>query len=207
MPFSDATESGRSLVRAAFVVSVLSIVWTVLTGCAAVALGVMSGSVVLVAFGAVGALDALGSAALAHHFRHGLRHDVLSQDLERLAHRIVTIGLVVVGVAAVFGGVLRLWLGGARASSDAGTVVAGSSVVVLIVLARRKVVLARKVGSPALRSDGHLSAVGAAQAAVTLVGTLTALVGWHGADPTAAVAVGAVAFSVGVQSWRGESTR
>ena len=202
MPSSDATDGGRSLVRAAFAVSLLSIAWTVLAGSAAVALGLGSGSVVLVAFGAIGFLDALGSAALAYHFRHALRHDVLAEDLERLAHRIVSIGLVVVGGAAVIGGGLRLLLGGVTTSSVAGTVVAGVSVVALSALSRRKVVLARRVGSPALRSDGHLSAVGAAQAAVTLLGTMTALIGWHWADPAAAVAVGVVALSVGVQSWR-----
>lgn len=193
----------RADVRAAFVVSVLSIVWTVLTGTAAVVLGVTSGSVVLIAFGAVGGLDALGSAALAYHFRHVLLHDSFSEELERLAHRIVNIGLVVVGAAAVVGGVLRLVLGGATASSVAGTAIAGVSVIVLIGLSRRKIVLAPKVRSRALRSDGYLSAVGAGQAAVTLLGTLTALIGWHWADPAAAVAVGVVALTVGVQSWRG----
>ena len=189
--------------RAAFVVSLLSIAWTVLTGTAAVALGLTSGSVVLVAFGAVGGLDALGSAALAYHFRHVLRHDAFSDDLERLAHRIVSVGLLIVGAAAVLGGALRLLFGGAAASSIAGTVVAGASIVVLSGLSRRKIVLAPKVRSRALRSDGHLSAVGAAQAAVTLLGTLTALIGWHWADPAAAVGVGVVAVTVGVQSWRG----
>ena len=96
MPSSDITAGGRSPVRgdvrAAFVVSVLSIVWTVLTGSAAVALGVTSGSVVLIAFGAVGGLDALGSAALAEVDEHVPRHDAVAAhlhekngDLERAA--------------------------------------------------------------------------------------------------------------------------
>ncbi|MBV9284574.1 MAG: cation transporter [Acidimicrobiia bacterium] len=120
-----------------------------------------------------------------------------------MAHRIVTVGLVVVGAAAVIGGLLRLLLGGTAESSVAGTVIAGSSVVMLSGLSRRKVVLARDVGSPALRSDGHLSAVGAAQAVVTLLGTVTTLIGWPWADPAAAIAVGVFAMNVGVQSWRG----
>lgn len=202
MPSSDDTDGYRSMVHAAFVASVLSIGWTVVTGSAAVALGFTSGSVVLVAFGAVGGLDALGSAALAYQFRYVLRNDAFSEELERLAHRIVGAGLLVVGAAAVVGGGLRLVRGGAAASSLPGTVIASSSVLVLSALSRRKVVLAPKVRSRALQSDGHLSAVGAGQAAVTLLGTLTALIGWHWADPAAAVAVGVVALTVGVQSWR-----
>ena len=57
----------------------------------------------------------------------------------------------------------------------------------LLILSDRKRTLAARVDSPALRSDGHLSAVGAAQATVTLAGTVTVAVGWRWADPVAAL--------------------
>ena len=46
--------------RSAFVVSLVSVVWTVGSGGAAIALGVASRSAVLVAFGAIGFVDAAG---------------------------------------------------------------------------------------------------------------------------------------------------
>src|SRR5205814_1872304 len=100
--------SSRGDVRAAWLVSVLAVVWTLGSGSAAVAIGVTGGAGVLVAFGAIGFVDALGSAALVYHFRHALRHDVLAEHLERAAHRVVMAGLVSVGVGAVAVSVVRL---------------------------------------------------------------------------------------------------
>lgn len=206
MATDDATRptfeaAARADLRSAWLVSVLSVVWTTVTGSLGVALGVASNSVVLAAFGAVAFLDAIGSVALTYHFRHALRHDTLSERVERLAHRIVTVGLIAVGAAAVVGGVLRLVQGVKAESSVFGIALAACAVVVLAALAHRKRVLAPRVGSPALRSDGHLSAVGAAQAGVTLLGTLAALLNWQWADPAAATVVGVVAICLGVQGW------
>jgi divalent metal cation (Fe/Co/Zn/Cd) transporter len=159
---------------------------------------------VLIAFGGVAFLDAVGSAALAYHFRHVLRKEAWSEHLERLAHRTVTLGLLVVGAAAVVAGAVRLSTSGAAPSSPFGTALAGVSVAVLIVLSRSKHVLARRVPSRALRSDGQLSAVGAAQATVTVLGTFTAAVGWHWADPAAAAVIGAATIMVGATTLRGD---
>jgi divalent metal cation (Fe/Co/Zn/Cd) transporter len=186
-------------------VSLQSVAWTLFAGWGAIVIGVASGSLVLAAFGAVGLVDALGSIALAHHFRHGLRHARLADHLERLAQRIVIAGLLVVGAGALVAGSTRLAHDHRITSPAAGTCLAAASLVILTTLSVRKRRLARLVASSALRSDGHLSAVGAAQAAVTLAGVLTAMIGWRWADPAAAMAVGAVATMVGVHSWRRSS--
>ena len=205
------TESHRSAaqpdpvaVRAAAIVSAQSVLWTLVTGCSAMAIGMTRGSAALAAFGSVGLVDAIGSAALVHHFRHGLRHEVLADHLERIAHRIVIVGLIAVGFGAIITGGFRLAGDHAVEASGVGTVLAAASLVVLIALSRRKQRLATRVASPALRSDGHLSAVGAAQAAVTLAGVVTATMGWRWADPAAAIAVGSVATTVGMVTWRAD---
>lgn len=186
-------------VRSAWLVSVVSVLWTVVTGAAAVAIGVSSGSAVLVAFGAIGFVDAMGSAALVYHFRHGLRHDALADHLEHAAHRVVTVGLFAVGLGAVIVSVARLATGHEGDSPALGAALAAVSLVVLVVLSTRKVAIAARVASPALRADGLLSGVGAAQATVTLVGTLTARwFGWTWMDSVAAIAVGTVAIVVAV---------
>jgi len=86
-------------VRSAWHVSVQSVVWTIASGSGAVAVGLGGGSVALVAFGAIGFVDGVGSAALAYHFRRGLRNEELSHRLERVVHRIVLLGLLLVGLA------------------------------------------------------------------------------------------------------------
>jgi divalent metal cation (Fe/Co/Zn/Cd) transporter len=182
-------------------VSVLSIVWTVCASTLAVALGVSSASVVLVVFGAVGYVDAVGSLALAHHFHHGVRHAELEDRFEQRAHTVVNVGLVAVGVSAVAVGIGRLASGAHGDASTIGAAVAGVSLLALLALSTRKLSVARRVASPALRSDGHLSLVGAGQALVALGGVATTRwFGWHWADAVAAAAVGCVAAALGTRA-------
>ena len=195
----------RSYVRAAWLVSVQSVAWTVVAGSGAVALGLVERSAVLVAFGAIGLVDAVGSTALVHHFSHSARHDEFSEHLERRAHRIVLVGMFGVGSVVIVGSTARLVTGASSHSSMAGVVLAAASLVVLLALSARKRSLATVVSSGALRSDGHLSAVGAAQAGVALVGTAAAAwFAWHWADAAAALVVGCVAVAVAGQTWRTE---
>lgn len=188
-------------VRSAWLVSLQSVVWTVAASSIAIALGITGASAVLVAFGAIGFVDALGSIALVYHFRHALRHDELSERLENIAHRVVVIGLFVVGAGAVITGIVRLIAGSTGGSSSAGTVLAAISLVVLTGLSARKQRLARRVGSDALLADGRLSGVGAMQAGVTLFGTAAARwFHWDWADALAASLVGLVAIGVAVEA-------
>jgi divalent metal cation (Fe/Co/Zn/Cd) transporter len=73
---------------------------------------------------------------------------------------------------------------------------------VLLGLSARKVSLADPVGSPALRTDGHLSAVGAAQAGVAVIGAVvTRSFGWYWADAVAGTVLGCVAVAMAVATW------
>jgi divalent metal cation (Fe/Co/Zn/Cd) transporter len=205
----DAQVEGRSpgrdaaLVRSAWHVSALSATWTILTSSIAVGLGVTQGSVTLVAFGAVGYLDALGSVVLVIHFLSHARRLALAERAERWAHWIIGSGLVAVGVAAVVVSAIRL-LGDQNADgSVAGVVLAALSVVTLALLSYRKQKIARRIDSTALLADGRLSGVGAMQAGVVLAGTLvTTQLGWSWVDPVAASAVGLFAIVLGYGTLR-----
>jgi divalent metal cation (Fe/Co/Zn/Cd) transporter len=192
----------RHHVNAGFRISVISASFTLVSSAAAIAIGIATSTVVLLAFGAIGLLDAIGSVTLAYHFRHALRHDALSNELERIAHRVVLIGLLVVGVSAVVVGIVRLALDESSETTTAGIVLAAVSLFVLTLLSCRKTVIARRIGSAALRSDGHLSAIGAAQAAVALAGTASAYwFGWSSADAVATTVLGVLAIAVSGASW------
>ena len=130
----DSAAFHRPQVNSALRVSVQSIAWTVVASTASVALGVRTGTAMLVAFGAIGIVDAVGSLALAQNFHHGLGHDALSEHLERFAHLVVLAGLLAVGYASVLGGVLRLTADPAGGGSDAAaTVVVGCVAVALAI--------------------------------------------------------------------------
>lgn len=183
------------MLRAGLRISVVSFTWTLVAGAWAIALGATSNSLTLIAFGAIGLLDAVGSSALIAHFRHALRHEAISERHERLALRIVTLGMATVGVGTFIDSIVRLAAHGSARSSAGGVVLASVSLVALSVLARRKQAIARRVPSNALHADGWLSAVGAVLAGVTLVGSgLTAAFGWWWLDPVAAMVIGGAAF-------------
>jgi divalent metal cation (Fe/Co/Zn/Cd) transporter len=197
----EASEVRRADTNAAWWVSVQSVVWTVASSAVSIALGIGVNSAVLVAFGCIGIVDAVGSIALAYHFRHSLRHDRFSHELERLAHRIVLVGLAIVGLAAIAAGLVRLAIGESGGASTGAMVVAAISLVALTILSTRKRAIAKRVSSPALLSDAHLSAIGAAQAAVALIGTAaTRALGWRWADAVATASLGCVAVILAARS-------
>ncbi len=191
--------------RAGVRVSCASLVWTVAASTAAVVLGVDAGSTVLVAFGATGLVDGLGSATLLVHFRHALRHEAVSERRERLALQLVTVGLAVVGLATAVESVERLLHRADARAAPAGVALAAVSVGVLALLAHTKHRIARRIPSGALRADGWLSATGCLLAVVTVAGTgVTAAFGWWWADPLAAFAVGCGAVAIAGVVWRAE---
>jgi divalent metal cation (Fe/Co/Zn/Cd) transporter len=201
MARTDVTAAfpAREHVEAALRISTVSVLWTVCASTAAVVIGLRSQTVVLVALGAIGYVDGIGSVTLAVHFRDALHNEELSQRLERLSHIVVLVCLGAVGASAVIVGVVRLVRGDAGDGSIAGAVLAGVSAAVLLALSLRKQRVAGAVMSEALRSDGHLSGIGAAQAAVALAGTaVTRWFSWTAADSVATTVVGAVAVGLAV---------
>ncbi|MEY2420282.1 MAG: hypothetical protein QOI95_349 [Acidimicrobiaceae bacterium] len=186
--------------------SVASLVWTVVSSVASVGVGIASNSLVLVAFGLTGALDSAGSAVLVAHFRHALHHEAFSERHERLALRVVTIGLVVVGTLTSGESVRRL-VGSVHAESvPAGVALAATSAVVLAVLSSRKRRVAGVVASRALLADGWLSATGALLGVVTVIGTgLASAFDWWWVDPIAAAVVACGAVVAGVVLAKGAS--
>jgi divalent metal cation (Fe/Co/Zn/Cd) transporter len=188
-------------VRDALRVSVASVAWTVVASTVAVGIAIASSSLVLLAFGLTGAVDAGGSWALAIHFRHALHHDRIDPQRERRAHVIICVGLMVVGGAAAVEAVHRLIAGHEASGSTAGAVLAGASVAVLGVLALVKHRIAGRIASNALRADGNLSATGALLGVITVVGAAASSVSWL--DSACALIVGAVAAISGARSLSG----
>lgn len=180
--------------------------WTVATSAASVAIGLAQNSLVLVAFGLTGGLDSAGSAVLVVHFRHTLHHEAFSERHERLALRVVTIGLVVVGALTSAESVRRL-IGSVHAKPvPAGMALAGASALVLAGLSFRKRRVASAVASRALLADGWLSATGALLGVVTVLGTgLASAFDWWWVDPVAAAVVACGAVVAGVALARGEA--
>jgi divalent metal cation (Fe/Co/Zn/Cd) transporter len=176
----------------------LSIAWTVVASTVAIGAGVKASSLVLIAFGCTGLLDAAGSTALVVHFRHALKHETFSERHEHIAFLVVTGGLVLVALTTMVESVSRLLTKTHGEQTLVGVAVASASVVALTLLARKKLALGRRIPSQALFADGLLSTTGAVLGVVTVLGTLLGALGWWWADPIAALVVAVGALSVAV---------
>ena len=197
--FDNRDRPSPHAVQAGLWVSLISVGWTVVAGLGAITIGAVGNSLVLIAFGATGLLDALGSGTLIVHFRHALRHEAMSEHRERVALRVVTLGMAAIAVATIADSSFRLASPSTSRPIPLGVFLAGASVFVLAFLARQKQRIAARIPSPALHADGWLSATGAALALFALLGTgLEAGLGWWWLDPIASIGVagGAGALSV-----------
>lgn len=202
----DLTSSFDGSVRAGFRVSILSLIWTLAVGSSSVAIGIAAGSLAVVAFGATGLLDAVGSASLALQFVHTRRRGEPSHRFETVTLRVVTIGLAMTAIATAALAINRLRGHGSEQSSAAGVAISVASIAVLVGLAMRKRGIAARIPSHALYADSWVSAVGAVLAVVAAVGVvLRGSAGWWWADPVAALVVGAAA--IGLSGWLLRSSR
>jgi hypothetical protein len=187
--------------RAAWRVARLSVAWTLLASVMGLQIGVRTGSGVLVAFSAIGFVDAIGASAIASHFGRAVRQQRNDDGMEEFAHEIVVFGLVAIGFGTVLVETSRLFVGAHSKPSLGAVVLMATSVVVLSLLAVRGRAIADRVSSAALRADSNISAVGAGLAGIALVGiALTQLLGLDSADALAAILVGGIAIVVGIRS-------
>jgi divalent metal cation (Fe/Co/Zn/Cd) transporter len=178
------------LLRAATRISALSSALSLVIGSVALALAIPTGSLALVAFGLESMVDAGASAVLVWRFRVEGREPLRGAHVEQRARRVIGFVLLAVATYLIAASVRALLVGTVPREATASVVLAAASVVVLPLLAYRKLRLARKLGSPSLRADGLLTAGGAVLAAITLAAILAARYArLEAIDPTAAFVV------------------
>ncbi len=181
--------------RDALRVSYVTVAWSGIQGVGSVIEGLHSRSLALVGVGVALALDVTSSIVLIWRFRQ--EHGHLGP--ERLAAHVARIALAAVGVGLIAGAIQRL---ATRSGPTVGPLSLGlalTGLLILPALAAWKLRVAAGVSSAALRTDAHITAVGAAMSGVTLIGlALTGLFGWWWADTIAALIIAALALR---QAW------
>jgi divalent metal cation (Fe/Co/Zn/Cd) transporter len=187
-------------VRAALRISYVAVLWSIVSGTAAVVVGVRSSSTGLIGTGADVLADMLSSVFLVWRFRAELHGSQPGHVVERRAQLVAAWALLTVGVGVAVAAIERLVTGRGASPEVAGVAVAAASVVVLPVLAAIKWRVAAAVPSRALRTDALITLVGASTAALSLIGlVLTQTLHWTAADPAAALVIAALAGLTGVR--------
>jgi divalent metal cation (Fe/Co/Zn/Cd) transporter len=170
-------------------------------------LAVRVASLALAGVGASVLVDEVSSVVLVWRFRQHRTGTAGQVDAaEARALKVATFGLLIVGVALIGSGIQHLVASDTSRPDNYAIAAAAASFVVLPLLAKWKYAAAAALPSRALRTDAHISLVGAGTAALTLLGlALTSAFGWRWADPVAAIVIGVAAAVEGRKAIVGRS--
>jgi len=182
----------EGLLRQARIAEALTLAWMAVELVVALWVGIAARSVALTTFGVDSGIELFTAAIVLRMF---LVHTERSTDeeldaRERQASRLVGWGLYGLIAYILATSVWSLASGSRPESSPVGIALALAALIVMPVLWRWRLSLARRLDSPALRADAACSLVCLYMSAVLLVGLVfNSLLGWWWADPLAALAM------------------
>jgi divalent metal cation (Fe/Co/Zn/Cd) transporter len=189
------------VVRDAIRISWICVGWSLAAGAASLAVALTAGSLSLGGLGASVLVDVVSSAVLIWRFRRQRAGAEFPEQAERRAQIVASAGLLVIAVVLTVEAVRHLIDAAHPTVPAAALGLAAANLVVLPLLARRKYAVARAVGSLALRTDAHITMVGAGTAVLTLVGLgADRAFGWWWSDAAAALVIAVVAADQGRRS-------
>jgi divalent metal cation (Fe/Co/Zn/Cd) transporter len=201
-PNGDRTQ----LIRKAFRLEWLTIGWMVVEAVVALASGIAAGSLVLVAFGLDSVIELVSAGVLVWRLSIELRNgQAFSEHAERIASRVGGALLFALAAYVVVAAGWNLWWRVGEEFSWPGLIVTLLAIPVMRYLAVRKLDLAEKLRSRALRADaveaitcGWLSFV----AVVSL--TAQALFGFWWIDSVGSLAIVWLLIKEGREAWSGD---
>jgi divalent metal cation (Fe/Co/Zn/Cd) transporter len=171
-------------------------------GAIGVAAGVAAGSIALIGFGIDSFIEGFASLVIVWRFT-GSR--LFSRFSEQRAQRIVAIQFFLLAPYIGFEAVSALVSGDRPDPSWVGIALSIASLVTMPLLGVAKQRIGERMGSVATRGEGRQNMLCAYMAAALLAGLAgNALLGLWWLDPTAGLAIAALAVKEGLDSWRGE---
>jgi divalent metal cation (Fe/Co/Zn/Cd) transporter len=194
-----ASDERQSLRRRALLLERLTIGWNTIEGVAALAAGIMAGSVALVAFGLDSMVEIFASSVVLWELRG------VERKRERLALRLIGGAYLVVAVYVLWDAVRSLVQRHHASASPAGIALMVATVIAMGLLALGKQRTGRRLGSATVLADARFSLIDGGLALAVLIGLLlNALFGWWWADETLAILIALFAAKEGVEALRGE---
>lgn len=203
---SKSTIDRRPLVREAFRLEWITIAWMIIEAAVAIGSGIVSGSLVLLAFGLDSVIELVSAGVLMWRLLVELRHGhVFSENAERIAGRIGGALLFALGAYVIVAASWNLWTQHHGEFSVPGFIVTLLAIPIMRYLATRKIDLANRLGSRALRADavesitcGWLSLV-----AVASLGAQAIFGAWW-IDSAGSLAILWFLIKEGREAWQGE---
>jgi divalent metal cation (Fe/Co/Zn/Cd) transporter len=182
-----------------------TIAWNSIEAAAALASGILAGSVALVGFGLDSVIEVISGTALLWRLHRDIDQRRREND-ERIALRIVGVCFMALAAYVAVDSLRSLFSRRAPEHTVAGIIVAIAAIVVMPILGRAKRGVARQLGSAAMHSDAKQADFCMYLSAILLGGlVLNALFGWWWADPLAALIMAPLIANEGIGALRGKT--
>ena len=194
------------LIREVFRLEWLTIGWMVVEAVVALASGIAAGSLVLLAFGLDSVIELISAGVLVWRLSIELRHgQAFSEDAERIASRICGALLFALAAYVVVAASWNLWWRQGEEFSWPGLILTLLAIPIMRYLARRKLDLAEKLGSRALRADA-IEAITCGWLSFVAVVSLAAqaVFGFWWIDSVGSLAIVWLLVKEGREAWTGE---
>jgi cation diffusion facilitator family transporter len=204
----QATQTRRQLLKRGLRLEYLTVGWNVIEGIIAIAAGIASGSVALIAFGVDSFVETISGGVLIWRLgaeeRGGLDEEAIER-VERRAEILVGVAFLMLAAYVAFESVRTLIAAEAPDVSPVGIILTAVSIVVMLWLARAKRETGEALGSRALIADSKQTRACWYLSAVALVGLgLNAALGWWWADPIAALVIVGLLVREGWEALQGD---
>ncbi len=197
----------QDLVRQAFRLEWITIGWMTVEAAVAIASGLAAHSLTLLAFGIDSVIELASAGVLIWRLAVELKHgQAFSEDAERAASRI---GGALLFALAVYVVASAAWALGTRHGQEffwPGLAVTAAAIPIMYALARRKLALAARLGSGALRADAVESITCGWLSFVAVLGlTAQLLIGAWWIDAATSLAIVWFLVREGREAWSAEA--
>jgi divalent metal cation (Fe/Co/Zn/Cd) transporter len=207
---ADSTSSGlverSALILQAFQLEYVTLAWMVIEAVVAIGSGLAAGSLLLMAFGIDSLIELASALVLIWRLDVELRRgEIFAERAERLAARTGGVLLFALAFYVVASAGWKLWMQEGAEFSLPGFIVSVVAIPVMYVLSRRKLRLARALGSRALRVDA-VEGITCGWLAFVVVGALVAqfLIDAWWLDPLASLGIVWFLVREGYEAWEGK---
>jgi cation diffusion facilitator family transporter len=204
----QATQTRQGLLKRGLVLEYLTVGWNILEGIIAIAAGVASGSVALIAFGIDSFVETISGGVLIWRLGSEQRGGLDEESLERIERRaevLVGVAFLVLAAYVAFESTRTLIAAEAPDASPIGIILTAVSIVVMLWLAKAKRETGEALGSRALVADSKQTRACWYLSAVALAGlALNAVLGWWWADPVAALFIVVLLVREGWEALNGD---
>jgi divalent metal cation (Fe/Co/Zn/Cd) transporter len=194
------------LITQAFRLEIFTTAWMTLEAVVAIGAGIAARSITLTAFGIDSLIELASAVVLIWRLSVELKHGhSFSEKAERTASKIGGVLLFALAAYIITAAVWGLWTQEGQAFSWPGLIVTSLAIPIMYVLAKRKLAVAAKLGSRALRADAVEAITCGWLSFVVVLGLLAQLTlhAWW-VDSVTSLAILWFVIKEGREAWSGE---